>query len=224
MQLTPTCPINVSPRASRPSDADSHSFVSSRSLPASELVVREAHANWLSSLQLSGNHPSPEQKDAGWQLLRAMVDQLYGERTGRYAYALPCGAGKTQAVVALLAALASLRVFSRGITVLVVAQQVDALCEIKRKLLNAGLTERQVALIHSKSNAAFPSTGIEKRPITLATHWRMQQGSLPECCNTWDGKLHDLVIWDEALISTESVTLALDTTMSALTCWCVTSM
>lgn len=216
MQSNPTHSTNISPWRCPSYAADARSLEYSRSLPASELVVRQAHVNWLNSLQINGNEPSPEHKDAGWQLLRAMVDQLYGERTGRYAYALPCGAGKTQAVVAFLAALASLRVFNRGITVLVVAQQVDALCEIKQKLLSAGVSEQQVGLIHSKSDAAFPSTGSDKRPITLATHWRMQQGSLPECCSTWGGKLHDLVIWDEALISTESVTLALDTTMSAL--------
>ena len=216
MQSNPTNPTNNPPRLCPPDTTEAHSLVDGRSLPASELVVRQAHVNWLTSLQTNGNQPSPEHQDAGWQLLRAMVDQLYGLRTGRYAYALPCGAGKTQAVIALLAALASLRVFNRGITVLVVAQRVVALCEIKQKLISAGLSEQQVGLLHSKSGAAFPSTGSEKRPIMLVTHWRMQQGSLPECASTWDGKLQDLVIWDEALISTESVTLALDTTLSAL--------
>lgn len=189
----------------------------SGSLPASELLVRQAHANWLESLLTNGNQPSLDHQHAGWQLLRAMVDQLYGERTGRYAYALPCGAGKTQAVVALLAAMVSLRVFSSGKTVLVVAQQVNALCEIKQKLLDADVPEQSVGIVHSKTGTAFPSTQDQKRSITLATHSRIQQyGSLPECCRNREGKLHDLVIWDEALISTESVTLALDTTLAAL--------
>ena len=189
----------------------------SSALPTSELLVRQAHTNWLESLRANRNQPSLDHKHAGWQLLRAIVDQLYGERTGRYAYALPCGAGKTQAVVALLAAMASLRVFNSGKTVLVVAQQVNALCEIKQKLLDAGLQETIIGIVHGKPDAAFPSTGDQKRPIMLATHARIQQdGSLPECCRNREGKLHDLVIWDEALITTESVTLALDTTLAAL--------
>ena len=189
----------------------------SGTLPASELLASQAHANWMASLRANGNHPSLDHQHAGWQLLRAMVDQLYRVVTGRYAYALPCGAGKTQAVVALLAAMVSLRVFGRGKTVMVVAQQVKALCEIKQKLLDAGVPELDVGILHSMTSAAFPSTGDEKRPIMLVTHARIQQdGSLPACCRNKDGKLHDLVIWDETLISTDSVTLTLDSTLTAL--------
>ena len=186
-------------------------------LPASELLTSQSHANWLASLRANGNHPSLDHQHAGWQLLRAMVDQLYWVITGRYAYALHCGAGKTQAVVSLLVAMVSLQVFGSGKTVMVVAQQVKALCEIKQKLLDAGVPELDVGILHSMTSAAFPSTGDEKRPIMLVTHARIQQdGSLPACCRNMDGKLHDLVIWDEALISTDSVTLTLDSTLTAL--------
>jgi hypothetical protein len=191
--------------------------LSNSSLPASESLVRLAHANWLESMRRNENQPSREHQDAGWQLLRAMADQLYGERTGRYAYALPCGAGKTQAVVALLAAMFFLKVFGRGKTVLVVAQQVKALCEIKQKLIDAGVPELAVGIVHCKADAAFPSTAEKKFPIMLATHARLQlDGSLPDCCFNNEGRLHDLVIWDEALISTDALTLTLDITLTAL--------
>lgn len=200
-----------------PSVGEVAGYQRSGTLPATELLASQAHANWLTSLRVNGNHPSADHQHAGWQLLRAMVDQLYGVVTGRYAYALPCGAGKTQAVVALLAAMVSLRVFGSGKTVMVVAQQVKALCEIKQKLLDAGLPELDVGILHSMTSAAFPSTGNEKRPIMLVTHARIQQGDLlPACCRNKDGKLHDLVIWDEALISTDAVTLTLDSTLTAL--------
>lgn len=117
--------------ALNPNISDIASSQHSGKLPASELLTTQARANWLASLRANGNHPSPDHQLAGWQLLRAMVDQLYMVVIGRYAYALHCGAGKTQAVVALLAAMVSLRVFGSGKTVLVVAQQVDALCDIK---------------------------------------------------------------------------------------------
>ena len=186
-------------------------------LPASELLARQSHANWLASLRVNGNYPSPDHQHAGWQLLRAMVDQLYGVFTGRYAYALPCGAGKTQAVVALLAAMVSLRVLRSGKTVMVVAQQVNELCKIYQMLLDADVPEEDVGILHSKTGAAVRSTGDQKHPIMLVTHARIQQdGSLGECCRNKDGKLHDLVIWDEALISTDAVTLTLDSTITAL--------
>lgn len=186
-------------------------------LPSPETLVKQAHANWLSSLRRNSNQPSPAHQDAGWQLLRAMVDQLYGLRINRYAYALPCGAGKTEAVIALLGAMFSLRAFDSGKTVLVVAQQVAALCEIKHKLISAGIPEKMIGIVHSVPDAAFPSTGDQKRKIALATHARIQRnGTLPECCINGHGKLHDLVIWDEALISTESISLTLETTLAAL--------
>ncbi|SFP46706.1 hypothetical protein SAMN05216567_106283 [Variovorax sp. OK605] len=185
-------------------------------LPASEELVQLAHARWLSSLRKNGNQPSPEHQHAGWQLLRAMVDQLYGVSPGRYAYAVPCGGGKTQAVVALLLAMFELQVLG-GKTVLVVAQQVSALCSIKRQLLDSAIPEHVVGIIHSLSDAEYPNTGSDKRPIMLATHARLQRdGSLPECCRNRRGELHDLVVWDEALISTEAICLDLAETRTSL--------
>jgi hypothetical protein len=187
------------------------------SLPASELLVRHAHENWLASLRKNKSHPSTDHQHAGWQLLRAMVDQLYWVVTGRYAYAMPCGSGKTQAVIGLIAAMVSLRVFDSGKTVMVVAQQINELCKINQMLLDAGVPEQDVGILHSKTGAAFRSTGDQKHPIMLVTHARIQQdGSLGECCRNKDGNLHDLVIWDEALISTDAVTLTLDSTLTAL--------
>ena len=190
--------------------------VQPRSLPASEELVRLAHTYWLSSLRKNGNQPSSEHQHAGWQLLRAMVDQLYDVSPGRYAYAVPCGGGKTQAVVALLLAMFNLRMLGSK-TVLVVAQQVSALCNIKRQLLASDIPGHVVGIVHSLSTAEYPSTGSDQRPIMLATHARLQRdGSLPDCCRNARGVPHDLVIWDEALISTEAICLGLASTRTAL--------
>lgn len=194
-----------------------HQHKKSRSLPPSEVLVLLAHRKWLGSMRYNGSQPSATHEDAGWQLLRGMVDQLYGLRIGRYTYALHCGAGKTEAVVALLAAMFDLRVFAGGKTVLVVAQQVKELCNIKGKLLAAGVPELGIGIVHSKSGVAYPSTGDSKYPIMLATHARVQHdGSLPDCCRNEFGELHDLVIWDEALISTEVVAIRAEITCTAL--------
>ena len=51
----------------------------------------------------------------------------------------------------------------------------------------------------------------------LATHARLQlDGSLPECCRNALGEVHDLIIWDEALISTKAICLDLASTVTAL--------
>ena len=185
-------------------------------LPPPEELVELAHTHWLDSLCKNGNQPCAEHQHAGWLLLRAMVDQLYGVRRGRYAYAVPCGGGKTQAVVALLHAMFNLRMF-RDKTVLVVAQQVSALCSIKKQLLASGIPDYVVGIVHSMHSAEYPSTGTAKRPIMLATHARLQwNGTAPECCRNARGEIHDLIIWDEALISTKAICLDLASTLTAL--------
>lgn len=190
-------------------------------LASTDKVVEAAHARWTATLRRKGNTPPRAQLDAGWQLLRALVDQLYGLRRGRFAYAIPCGGGKTQAVVALLATLQHMRVLASGKTVLVVAQSIKALCDIKRQLLTADVPESAIGIVHSQTRldeeVPYPSTGQARRRIMLATHARLQQdGSLPDCCRKENGSLHDLVIWDEALVTTKEIVLPWRVTCSAL--------
>lgn len=190
-------------------------------LASTDEIVKNAHARWDDALRRNGNKPPPAQLAAGWQLLRALVDQLYGLRPGRFAYAIPCGGGKTQAVVALLTTLRHMRVLASGKTVLVVAQSIKALCDIMGQLLDAGVPEGAIGIVHSQTklddDVTYHSTGDSKRLIMLATHARLQQdGSLPECCRKEDGSLHDLVIWDEALVTTKEITLLWSDTRTAL--------
>lgn len=43
-----------------PSVGDIAGYRRSGTLPASELLASQAHASWLTSLRVNGNHPSPD--------------------------------------------------------------------------------------------------------------------------------------------------------------------
>lgn len=139
--------------------------VSQRSslLPESDLFVRKAHHHWLASFGANRNHPSQAHQHAGWQLLRAMVDQLFSECIDRYVYDLPCGEGEMQAVIVILWALFSLKAFNSRKTDLVATQQVNALCDIRKKLLETNIPEESVGIVHSQVDAGFSNTN-DKKP------------------------------------------------------------
>ena len=67
--------------------------------------------------------------------------------TGRWVFDLDTGCGKTLSVVAWLTALLELKL---PFSVAVAASQVEALCEIKRKLVEKGVSADDIGLKHSK--------------------------------------------------------------------------
>src|SRR5438552_100884 len=64
--------------------------------------------------------------------------------------ALPTGMGKTSAIAAFVAALHRLDI---GVAVAVAASKVEALCDLKRKLVRLGVAEAKVGLKHSLDTA-----------------------------------------------------------------------
>jgi hypothetical protein len=104
-------------------------------------------------------------KDALKRVLTSYTQIALGERTDRLAHALPPGTGKTQSIVAWLSTAVSLGYFSvytdtyregsRGydtdahFSVAVAANKIEALCELKRDLVDAGVPEELIGLRHS---------------------------------------------------------------------------
>jgi hypothetical protein len=151
-----------------------------------------------------------------------------GQLTGRYAFALDTGMGKTESVVAFLSALHQLNI--RDVSVLVCQSKVESLCELKRKLLAEGIPEEDIGLIHSYRHdlskldingkpisdnyASLPATPkSEQRLFQLVTHNKvMHKASFSdrptvEAYNTYMDKPRSLAIWDESLIASETVSL-----------------
>lgn len=177
-----------------------------------------AHELLLTQLTKHGNEVSPQHALALEQLLDGFTKQGLGINTGRRAYALPCGSGKTLSVVAWIAAQYQLGL---GLSVAVAAQQIESLCQIKSSLIDAGVPEHLIGIRHAKGAAAtYPDTGEADLPIMLGSHSRIQ-GSLemPSFCRH-RGMPRDLLIWDESLVSSETTTLDVHDAASALNHFC----
>lgn len=174
-------------------------------------LAENAVGSLLEALASHGNQISAQHKQALRELMDALAKQTMGLRSGRYAYALPCGAGKTLSVVALIASAHRLGL-RRSFTV--AASQIAALGRLRRDLIEAGVPAECIALRHSKTReqlqdlaaeAGDPEllkflddTGNEDRPIMLVSHARVR-GSASCLVTRHRGSPRNLVIWDETL-------------------------
>lgn len=161
------------------------------------------------------NEVSPGHLRATKQMLDGMAAQAVGVNPGRYAYGLPCGGGKTQGVVALIAAAYELGL---GLTFAVATSQIEALCGIKRDLIHAGLPAEEIGLMHGyqwrpERELCGPGTGYASEPATpadreypilLLSHAKIQHGHTAK----YRDQLRSLLIWDESLVSTNAQTMA----------------
>lgn len=180
-------------------------------MTSTDELTSDAVARLIVTLMKRGNKLSPEHQTALNQMVRGMAEQALGEKAGRWVYGLPCGAGKTTAIVALIAASERLDL---GLSFAIVAAKVEALCELKRDLVAAGVRVDRIALHHSypgpddppvagREAASEPSDGDADRPISLGTHVRIRAGNVPAFC-LYRGEVRSLIIYDETLLRSET--------------------
>jgi len=154
-----------------------------------------------------GNDPSRIHTAALRELLTGFTHQALGIDAGRFAYAMPCGAGKTLGMIVWLASAWKLGI---RISVAVSASQIEALCKIKDALIEYGVPEAIIGVRHSYGAAArHPDTGDDDRPIMLVSHERIRRGRDHGLFCRHLGIARDLLIWDESLIAAETTSLAL---------------
>lgn len=175
----------------------------------------------LLALRNFGNQISQVHECALRELLSGLAEQALGVGRGRNAYALPCGAGKTQSVVALIAAAYELGI---SVSFAVSAAQILALGRLKSDLVKAGVPSALVGLKHSKNqkeleqmakDAGAPEllefladTGEVEFPIMLLCHARIRGArEFPAFCR-YQEKPRDLLIWDETLMTTDAQALS----------------
>jgi hypothetical protein len=128
----------------------------------------------LRDLQACGNLLSIVHVAALETLLGTMTDYVTRALYGRHVYSLPTGFGKTATIRAFFIALHQL---GHEVPVSVAASKVEALCELKQRLIDGGIPEHLIGLKHGVEGASLPSTGDEDRRYMLVTHSRMRQGS-----------------------------------------------
>lgn len=108
-------------------------------------------------------------------LLTDCARTALGLQTGRVAWPLSVGCGKTQSIVSFIYACNKLGL--KDVSVMVAQEKVEALCDLKGYLLDKGVPEKEIGLGHSyKFNEAFaeeyrqtdkwPQPGYASRPST----------------------------------------------------------
>lgn len=198
-----------------------------------KIVAAEAFANLVTTLEGYSNDLAPDHMDALWHLLHDMSKMAHGLLTGRRAYPLSCGLGKTQSVIALCATLYA-RKSDRSVAIS--ASKVEALAEIKRHLVERhGVSEEAIGFVHSykydkakrdearrgeapgyASEPATENNELQHRQFLLVTHSRMRGGKPLEKFYPYKGCNRNLLVWDESLISSDCQVLDHRAVQSAL--------
>lgn len=170
-------------------------------------LSRLAHVKVLAALRRYGNQISPTHNLALLELSQALSRQALRIRPGRFAYAMPCGAGKTQSVVAWVAAAHELGL---ELSVAISAFQIRALSSIKLDLMAAGVPESKIGFRHSlgSDDKLLPDTGDEDRPVMLVSHARIRGQRESSLFSLHRGRKRDLLIWDESLMTADAQLLS----------------
>lgn len=165
------------------------------------LLTATAFETLIADLEGHGNVLSEWHRAALLELVSTFTSYATDSSRGRVAFPLPTGMGKTSAVVAFLAALHHL---GYRVPVSVAASKVEALCAMKRELLDHGVPEHLVGLKHSIADASEPSTGSESRLFQLVTHARVRSGRDFDLFGTLDGTPRALMVYDETFMRADA--------------------
>jgi hypothetical protein len=179
---------------------------SSLSPEVARALTSNAHLTLLDTLQRHGNRLSGPHRAALHALCQTMTDFASGRTSGRKVFGLATGLGKTSALIAWTTSLYRMGAATRHISVAVSASTVEALCNIKRALIENGVPETLIGLKHSLGAAArLPSTGNDDRRIMLVTHQRVRTDANHQLFTEHRGKPRDLLLYDESLFRADAL-------------------
>src|SRR5512132_2187168 len=104
------------------------------------------------TLERFGNTLNTPHKMALHSLLDAMSDMAEGKLQGRWAFGLPTGTGKTRAIIEWATAVHKLDL---PFTLAVSASRIEALCTLKREMVENGIPEEKIGLLHDDAKASL---------------------------------------------------------------------
>ena len=201
-----------------------------RGLPI-RLLPKMALSILVGELQGYGNRLSVAHKKALGALLKGYTRMAFRDELrwgnsgrddirplqGRWAVALDTGCGKSMSIAAWCAALYRFPGIGEGPGVAIAASRVEALCDLKRKLVGLGIPADRIGLHHSyKYDPALahePPSGYASEPATtnhdgkqfmLITHSRVRGERGLSDCNTFQSKPRRLLIYDESLLVSDA--------------------
>lgn len=171
-----------------------------------ELVNYKAKEILIAGLEASGNVLSAIHIQALDALVAEMTGFATGYIKGRRCFSLGTGCGKTSAIIAWITAL--YRLGFEQVAVSVSASKIEALCDLKRQLLQNGVPDALIGLKHSDPRASLPSTGDDDRLYQLVTHARVRGGADNPLFLEHRGVPRTLMVYDESLVRSDTEVIA----------------
>lgn len=170
-------------------------------------LTQMATTRLIQFLEKVGNKLNVNHKMALTSLTDAMTRMSEGEITGRLAYGLPTGTGKTSAIIEWAASVHALKL---PYSVAVASSRIDALITMKAHMMKAGIPEQLIGLLHEsktdKHRKAPGNTDSENqdRPILLMSHQmiRASESNLKRY-NSYKSRPRNLLVYDESLLTSD---------------------
>jgi hypothetical protein len=184
-------------------------------------LTETAFKNLTTSLEHFGNKLSIPHRKALYSLVDAFTHMADGQLHGRWAFPLPTGCGKTRAIIEWATAVSKSKA---PYSMVVSASRIDALCTLKRDMINNGVSSEQIGLVYTpqkdKQFPFEPTTDNENRPYLLCSHQLIRAR---ECnlalYNTYMGEQRSLVIYDESLFVSDIETFTVSGLCQSLAKW-----
>ena len=236
--------LTHAPIAQRPMNRNErrafNALPASNPLKRAKTLTEAAHARVVTRMVESfDNKLSVAHNEALYRTVGLFSMMALKQKSGRNVLDMPCGAGKTQSVIAWLAAVHHL---DFDIAATVAAEHVEALCKVVRELREQGVPAEKIGLLHSKDYdearaAEFMRTGDysvlgdkfasepktdtpDQRQFLLVSHQRIR-GATDDAgreiiVTSYKGRARDLLIWDEVLLTTAPTVAAMNDVKSGL--------
>ena len=180
-----------------------------------------AQTRLVNTLLRRGNVLSIHHRKALYSLCDAFMSMSRGTLTGRWAFPIATGCGKTTAVVECCATLHQLGDIDSS--VVVCASRIEALCKMQRDMIEAGIPAEKIGLIYAKAAKDKYSepctTDNEGRQFLLISHNRAARERHLGDINTYNGQPRSVVIYDESLLVSEIEHFLVDDLIGALGKW-----
>jgi hypothetical protein len=166
----------------------------------------------VDSLERFGNKLSIPHRKALYTLVESFTNMAEGKLTGRWAFPIPTGCGKTRAIIEWATAVSKRK---DPHSMVVSASRIEALCTMKRDMIANGIPAEQIGLVYrpvyqtdskgkqtKKLVYSEPFTeDNESRPFLLCSHQliRARESNL-DLYNTYKGQPRSVVVYDESLL------------------------
>ena len=169
----------------------------------------KSYLRLVTFLESVGNRLNIQHKMALHALVEAMTHMAEGTVSGRLAFGLATGTGKTSAIIEWCASVHELGLPH---SIAVSSSRIDALVKMKEDMIKAGIPATMIGLLHEspkkaeKNKLAAANTDTENadRQILLMSHQmiRASESNLQRY-NTYKGAQRSLLVYDEFLFSTD---------------------